>query len=177
MLKTAYIGLGSNIGDGMQTLRWAWSAIDDNPNISIGELSSPYLSEPVGMESDNWFTNAVGRLRTDLEPAELLQVLLSIEADFGRRRDPATTGYQDRTLDLDIIYYADLVQDEKTLILPHPQAAKRLFVLAPLAELAPEFPDPADGQTPRQKLQLLYQQMQAGMLPEQHIKKSSWPED
>jgi 2-amino-4-hydroxy-6-hydroxymethyldihydropteridine diphosphokinase len=85
---TAFIGLGSNIGDGLNTLQRAWFEIGSLANITALALSSPYLSEPVGMASDNWFTNGVGRLQTDLAPTQLLKSIQKIETHFGRRRGP-----------------------------------------------------------------------------------------
>lgn len=174
MKSIAFIGLGSNIGDGVNTLQRAWREIGSLANISALVLSSPFLSEPVGMTSDNWFTNGVGALQTDLSPIELLESLQNIEADFGRRRDSAIPGYQDRTLDLDILYFDDYVREDAVLTLPHPFLAKRLFVLEPLAEVAGDFKDPVDGMPPAQKLQQLRQRMQDGSAAAQQVYKACW---
>ncbi len=85
------------------------------------------------MESSNWFTNCVGSLETELSAHELLHLLLRVEADFGRRRNAKAEGYQDRTLDLDILYFGHLLLEDKDLLLPHPRLKERLFVLEPLA--------------------------------------------
>ncbi|MFN2354251.1 MAG: 2-amino-4-hydroxy-6-hydroxymethyldihydropteridine diphosphokinase [Desulfopila sp.] len=174
MKHIAFIGLGSNIGDGVNTLQRAWREIDSMAKISALVLSSPYLSEPVGMTSDNWFTNAVGALQTDLDPTELLESLQIVETDFGRRRDAALPGYQDRTLDLDILYFDDYVRKSASLTLPHPCLAERLFVLEPLADVAGDFKDPVDGMTAAHKLAQLQQRMRDDSVAPQQIHKAGW---
>ena len=131
----------------------------------------------MGMESSNWFTNCVGSLTTELSAHELLRHLLQVEADFGRRRNAnatGSTGYQDRTLDLDILYFGQQIIQDEELLLPHLHLGERLFVLQPLVEIAPDFSDPADGLTSRQKLQHLQQRMTAGEIPLQQITMSEW---
>lgn len=173
-MTTAYIGLGSNLGDGLLTLQKAWAEIGSRAGIVLRALSSPYLSAPVGMESENWFTNGVGRLETSLSAHDLLKVLLAVESSFGRRRDAAVPGYQDRTLDLDLIYFGKTVIDSEHLTLPHPFLGQRLFVLQPLAEIGAEYVDPADGLTPVEKLDRLRKQMESGETPLQEISKGLW---
>lgn len=141
-MARAWIGLGSNLGDSRKTLPAAWQQLGSHDNIQTHRLSSLYCSEPVGMESENWFVNAVGELTTTLTPEQLLTELLKVEQDFGRRRDPSRPGYQDRTLDLDLLLYDDLIQRTSRLELPHPRLHERLFVLVPLAELAPDLVHP-----------------------------------
>ena len=153
----AWIGLGSNLGDSRQTLLAAWQRLGSHTAIGLVQLSSLYQSQPVDMESSNWFVNAVGELTTTLTPEQLLEQLLAIEQEFGRRRDPALPGYQDRTLDLDLLLYDDLVLKTARLELPHPRLHKRLFVLAPLAELAPDRVHPVL----RQRMATLHDNLQA----------------
>jgi 2-amino-4-hydroxy-6-hydroxymethyldihydropteridine diphosphokinase len=141
-MARAWIGLGSNLGDSRQTLLAAWRQLGGLKEIKAVRLSSLYQSKPVDMDSDNWFVNAVGELTTSLSPEKLLGQLLTIEHTFGRRRDPALAGHQDRTLDLDLLLYDDLILKTARLELPHPRLHKRLFVLAPLAELAPDLVHP-----------------------------------
>ncbi|MCX5877454.1 MAG: 2-amino-4-hydroxy-6-hydroxymethyldihydropteridine diphosphokinase [Deltaproteobacteria bacterium] len=141
--QQAFIGLGSNLGDGQANLIDAWQRLGAVAGISLNRLSSPYRTEPVGMDTDLWFTNAVGEICISLSPMELLTAMLTIETDLGR--DRALT--QDRPVDLDLLYYGDLMIQSQELIVPHPQIAHRLFVLAPLAEIAPEYVHPILGRT------------------------------
>jgi len=145
MLKTelAFVGLGSNLGNGRQNLLAAWQRLGEIPGIEILRLSSPYLTEPLGIVTEHWFTNAVGEIRTGLQPEALLAHMLQIEEEMGRNRSMT----DDRPVDLDLLYFADLVLRSETLTLPHPALSGRLFVLAPLAELAPALLHPLLGQT------------------------------
>ncbi|GAB4340148.1 MAG: 2-amino-4-hydroxy-6-hydroxymethyldihydropteridine diphosphokinase [Desulfobulbaceae bacterium] len=145
-MTTAYIGLGSNLGDPLDLVRKGWQALGEDPRVRLVRLSSPYRSEPVGMESDNWFINAAGEVETSLSPLELLGLLHAIEHRFGRERDPAA-GYQDRTLDLDLLLYGNLVLREGGGQVPHPSLHERLFVLQPLAEIASGVMHPVSGRT------------------------------
>ena len=103
------------------------------------------------MLSDNLFTNAVGLLETEKPCINLLADLLKIEKELGRDR----TKSLDRTVDLDILYYDDLIVNASGLIVPHPGIKDRLFVLAPLNEIAPEYEHPVHGLTARQMLAAL----------------------
>ena len=141
--QQCFIGMGSNLGDGQANLLAAWQRLGQVPGISLIRLSSPYRTEPVGLDTEHWFTNAVGEITTTLSPAALLAAMLAIEADLGRDR----TLTRDRPVDLDLLYYGDLMIDSQVLTVPHPQIANRLFVLAPLAELAPEHVHPILGRT------------------------------
>jgi len=145
-MEQAFIGLGSNLGCGRANLHAAWQRLGRVSGVRCLRLSSPYRSEPVGMATAHWFTNAVGEIETSLGPQPLLAALLAIEADMGRDRNLTA----DRTVDLDLLYYGTLVLRTETLTVPHPEIARRLFVLAPLAELAPEHAHPLLGGTARQ---------------------------
>ena len=146
----AFIGLGSNIGDGRANLQAVWQRLKACAGITPISLSTPYLSAPVGMNSEQWFTNAVGVVETSLAPEVLLTRLLALESDMGRDRSQG----KDRIIDLDILYYDDLIYHSATLDLPHPELTDRLFVLAPLAELAPDHLHPVTLQSSRQMLRL-----------------------
>lgn len=141
--QQAFIGLGSNLGDTQANLLDAWQRLGQVAAISLIRLSSPYRTQPVGLATDHWFTNAVGEIFTTLSPTELLAAMLAIEAKLGRDR----TLTQDRPVDLDLLYYGDLMLESHTLTVPHPLIAERLFVLAPLAEVAPEQVHPLLGRT------------------------------
>ncbi|OKY76999.1 MAG: 2-amino-4-hydroxy-6-hydroxymethyldihydropteridine diphosphokinase [Desulfobulbaceae bacterium DB1] len=136
-MARAVIGLGSNLGDGRENLLAAWKMLGAKGGRSIA-LSSPFLTEPVEMESNFFFTNAVGVLETTLPPLQLLAVMHAVEAEFGRDRAKG----KDRTVDLDLLFYDELVLETDELVLPHPRIAARRFVLAPLAEIAPDLIHP-----------------------------------
>ncbi|WP_456388321.1 2-amino-4-hydroxy-6-hydroxymethyldihydropteridine diphosphokinase [Desulfolithobacter sp.] len=141
---TACIGFGSNLGDSRQILQDAWNDMVSRDGIEPVALSPPFRSEPVDMESEHWFVNAAAQIRTSLSAHELLVLLLEIEALFGRRRE-RLAGHQDRTLDLDLLLYGDLVLSTDRLTLPHPQMHVRGFVLEPLVEIAPGTVHPVLG--------------------------------
>ena len=173
---TAFIGLGSNLGDGISILKGAWERIGERDGITLSVLSHPYLTAPVDMESSNLFTNAVGMLETTVPVGQLLGDLLHIESEFGRRRNVWGTGYQDRSLDLDILCFDGVVLDTLELVLPHPRLIERLFVLAPFAEIAPEYRVLPDGPTIMESYAELLECLQAGQIPWQEIKKREWEE-
>ncbi len=173
-MTTAFIGLGSNLGDGRKILRAAWKQLGRMEGVTLGSLSQPYLTAPVDMESSNWFTNAVGSLQTTLQPGELLQGLFAVERAFGRKRDAATTGYQDRCVDLDLLCFGTTVLDTPELVLPHPGMAKRLFVLVPFVDIAPDYRDLPNGPTIGQRCARLLAQVEAGKYPRQELKERKW---
>lgn len=168
--QMAGIGFGANIGPALQTLQGAWKQIQTHPRIDPLAISSPHRSRPVGMDSANWFVNAVALVRTTLLPNALLHFLQTIEEDFGRIRKSSGSVPQDRTLDLDLLFYADCMMHTETLTLPHPHMTKRLFVLEPLAEIAGDRLLPATGQavrTARDQLRLC--------AANQQVEKICWP--
>lgn len=173
---TVFIGMGSNLGDSKAILQGSWLALGDIEGITLHRLSSPYLSAPVDMTSQHWFTNAVGKLEVSLSPLELLEAIFAVEASFGRTRDHQRFGYQDRSLDLDMLYYGDMVMDLPELTLPHPRISERLFVLEPLAEIAADFIDCLSGETIARRIQRLLGRMATGHSKKQEIIKSSWTE-
>jgi 2-amino-4-hydroxy-6-hydroxymethyldihydropteridine diphosphokinase len=133
----AYIGLGSNLGDREAAIRSAAGLIGARRLSQIAE------TEPWGNEQQPKFLNAVAEVETELEPRALLELLLGVEQQLGRERDG--THWGPRTIDLDLLLYGDRVIDEPGLAVPHPFLHERLFVLAPLAELAPAAAVPARG--------------------------------
>jgi 2-amino-4-hydroxy-6-hydroxymethyldihydropteridine diphosphokinase len=169
-----WLGLGSNLGDSRRILLQAWQQLGDETGISTCALSAPYGSDPVGMESDNRFLNAVGVLETDLDPEALLSLLQQVEKGFGRDKKTGEDGYHDRLLDLDILYYGDRVLAAGNLVLPHPHIAGRLFVLAPLVEIDPEHRDPVIGQTAKAMYHELFLQMERGTVALQQIHCEEW---
>ena len=131
----AYIGLGSNLGDSLATLRAAARRLAGLG--AVAATSPVYETDPVGLEHQPRFLNAVLALDTTLEPGDLLDALLAIEADFKRVRG---VRWGPRTLDLDLLWYEGARLDGERLTLPHPRAHQREFVLRPLADIAPELP-------------------------------------
>ena len=141
---TAYIALGSNLGDREGTLRSAIAALRQLG--SVEAISSFYQTAPVGPVEQPDFLNAVVALRTTLPPQQLMAALLRIEQQRGRDRS-ASVPKGPRTLDLDLLSYGDAVMETPTLTLPHPSLAERKFVLAPLMEIAPQWRHPVSGKT------------------------------
>lgn len=170
---TAFIGLGSNLGNGRLLLLQAWEQLGMTVGIRLDGLSRPYLSAPVGMASPHWFTNAVGRLQVSLTPLEVLEVLLAVEKRFGRERGGQHFGYQDRSLDLDLLQYGRVEHDMPELILPHPRIDDRLFVLLPFAELDPQFTD-GNGRTMEQRALALKRRIAVGEVKPQEIVAGNW---
>ncbi len=171
-MVTAYVGLGSNLGNCRENLLQAWTRLGAVKGVKLLGLSSPYSSEPVGMESANWFINAAGSLQTSLQPDELLAEMLAVEAALGRKRGGAGQP-EDRSVDLDLLYWGDSVSDDPKVILPHPEIANRLFVLLPLAEIGPEFVHPVFKKTSLEMLQE-YMAAQAEQGPAPKVEKTSW---
>ncbi|MBU1140031.1 MAG: 2-amino-4-hydroxy-6-hydroxymethyldihydropteridine diphosphokinase [Proteobacteria bacterium] len=170
----AWIALGSNLGDSHRILQQAWLRLGQETPISVLKLSHPYVTAPVGMESDHLFLNAVGILETDLEPEALLVQLQQVEHYFGRAQKTGADGYKDRLLDLDLLYYGDTVLASGDLILPHPHLASRLFVLAPLVEIDPEHLDPLTGMTAEAMYHQLQQRIERGKEDSQQIERNEW---
>jgi 2-amino-4-hydroxy-6-hydroxymethyldihydropteridine diphosphokinase len=171
---TAFIGLGSNLGDGKRTLQAAWEQLGRLQGVRLCALSHPYGTAPVDMESSNWFTNAVGKIETTLSVEELLGSLLALETAFGRTRDYDKTGYQDRSLDLDILCFGDKVVDSPNLTLPHPRMAHRLFVLVPFAEIAPDHRNSPNGLTIGEQCAQLLEHIGSGRNTQQELNRQTW---
>lgn len=140
--KLCYLGLGSSIGDRLSYLRFALVRMGAWPGAKIVAVSGVYETSPVGGVAENLFFNAAVGLETEIPPHELLDLIHAIEQEAGRERP---TRWDDRTLDVDILYMGDLVLMADDLQIPHPRIATRRFVLAPLAEIAPDFRDPITG--------------------------------
>jgi 2-amino-4-hydroxy-6-hydroxymethyldihydropteridine diphosphokinase len=140
---TAYVGLGSNLGDREGFLRRAVEALAAEPAIDVTAVSSVRETDPVGLVDQPRFLNAVARVETNLGAHELLDRLLAAERALGRRRDGPRFG--PRTIDLDLLLYGDHEIDEPGLTVPHPRLAERRFVVEPLHELDPNLVVPGRG--------------------------------
>ena len=144
---TAFIGLGANLGDARDTLREALRELQALAQPGSFRASSLYGSAPVDASGPD-YVNAVARLRTTLAPRDLLDALQAIEQSFGRERPYRNAP---RTLDLDILLFGvegddgGIQMNDARLVLPHPRAAQRGFVLEPLAELWPHGTFPGAG--------------------------------
>jgi 2-amino-4-hydroxy-6-hydroxymethyldihydropteridine diphosphokinase len=138
MKKTAYLSLGSNLGDREANLREAIARLSGLGSVS--NVSALYETEPVEVAGQQpWFLNCAVAVETELTSWELLKDMLAIEQSMGRERiEPKGP----RTIDMDIIFFGDEVLDTKELSLPHPAMQHRRFVLAPLAEIAPDAVHP-----------------------------------
>jgi 2-amino-4-hydroxy-6-hydroxymethyldihydropteridine diphosphokinase len=148
-MKTAYLSLGSNMGDRQQHLDRALAKLA-SVDLRVLRVSSIYETEPVGLAAQSWFLNLVAEIETDLFPMQLLARVSKIERDLGRVR---TVRNGPRTLDIDILLYGKTVVRSLRLEIPHPRMTERRFVLAPLAELAPDLRHPLTHQTVRAMLE------------------------
>lgn len=149
---TAYIGLGANLGDAARTLQLAIQALQQVPGLTLLHASSLYKSAPHQAEGPD-FVNAVACVSSRLNPIELLSALQGIEQAFGRERPYRNSP---RTLDLDLLLYGSARIDSSWLVVPHPRMLERAFVLAPLAQIAPELVSAAQLQAvAAQRLTLL----------------------
>ena len=147
--------MGANLGERDANLQAAVAALP--PMVAVKALSPVYETPPWGVTEQPAFLNQVLRGETALAPGDVLRYLKSIEDRLGRKK---SVRYGPRAIDLDILFYDQLVLDTPALTLPHPRLHERAFVLVPLADLAPDFLHPRRGQSVRE---LLAQVDQAGI--------------
>ncbi len=133
MAATVYLSLGSNVGNREGNLRAAIERLNDVGRVLA--VSSFYETEPLEVTDQPWFINCAVKLITDKSPQQLLAAVLVIERSMGRER---LRRKGPRNIDIDILLYDNSLVDEPGLTIPHPALAERMFVLAPLAEIAPE---------------------------------------
>ena len=144
-MNTAYLGLGSNLGNRLAFLRGGRDALVDQSGIELIQTAGVYETKAIGgPEGNPLFLNTVLEIQTSLEAHQLLKACLAVEDEFGRSRP---VRWAPRTLDIDILFYADQVICEERLTIPHPRLQERDFVLAPLVEIAPDFKHPLLDQT------------------------------
>jgi 2-amino-4-hydroxy-6-hydroxymethyldihydropteridine diphosphokinase len=161
---TAYIGVGSNLGDPRAEVEAAIAALQ---RFGCARASSLYATEPLGPADQPWFVNAVAELETLLPARELLVELQALERSAGRR--PAVH-WGPRSLDLDLLLYGDAQICAPGLVVPHAGLEHRRFVLVPLHELAPWRVDPRSGRTVAQLLEALRDPLQVQKLSPAHLR-------
>ena len=131
-MAIVYLGLGSNKGDRIGYVQQAASLLGMDEGISIVRTSAFYETEPWGMNSDNWFVNAVVEIKTSLPPQKPLEECQRIERQLGRKQSDKGSGYTDRTIDIDILFFGKETIDCPRLTIPHKNIADRPFVMEPL---------------------------------------------
>jgi 2-amino-4-hydroxy-6-hydroxymethyldihydropteridine diphosphokinase len=150
VVAKAYIGIGTNMGDRHRNLERAVELLPSD-GVVVESLSGIYETEPWGFDSETSFLNMAASLETDFSPEELLKYLLSVEVMMGRIREGK--GYSARVIDIDLLFYDNLVIETPLLKLPHPLLHKRFFVLKPLNDIAPNLKHPLLGLTVAEMLQ------------------------
>jgi 2-amino-4-hydroxy-6-hydroxymethyldihydropteridine diphosphokinase len=144
---SAYVALGSNLGERLAALRGAVAALEGAAGVQVMACSPIFETDAVAEQPQPAYLNAVVRLSTTLAPAALLALCLEIERGLGRQR-PAERRRASRTIDLDLLLYGDAIIDQPGLRVPHPGLLERPFVRVPLAEVAePGLRHPASGET------------------------------
>ncbi|MDO9513374.1 MAG: 2-amino-4-hydroxy-6-hydroxymethyldihydropteridine diphosphokinase [Elusimicrobiota bacterium] len=146
-VKEVALSLGSNVGDSYQTL--LSSLKDLSRFVDDMKVSSFYRTDPMDMKYQPDFINLVVAGKTSISPDTLLKKVKSVEKKYGRAR---SIKYGPRTLDIDIILFGSEIVKRDDLVIPHPEFRRRLFVIEPLAEIAPEMKDPVDGKEVREIL-------------------------
>ena len=145
--EIVYVALGSNRGDREKAFIGALEAFAADPDLRLLCASRVFETPAVGPAGQGAYLNAVVELRVALEPVDLLERLHRIECVMGRDRSQETVRWGPRSLDLDILFFADRRIESSDLVIPHPRSHERDFVMIPMAEIAPEFPHPVLDQT------------------------------
>ena len=146
-MVTAWIGLGSNVGDRILAIARAVEGLSSLETTRMTGLSSLYETDPIQVEG-GVFINAVARIETELSAGELLKAALALENSLGRERSPGKV--RPRIMDIDLLIYGNKRMEDQELTLPHPRMTRRRFVMEPLAELEGELTIPGTGQTAAQ---------------------------
>ncbi len=134
-MNSAYLSLGSNIGNSKENILKAYEIIESN-NIKIIKKSSFYETDPYGYEDQDVFVNSVIKIETELNPYELLEICHVVEKELKRKR---IIHWGPRTIDVDVLLFNDIIMNEEFLIIPHKEMTKRAFVLVPLLEINSEI--------------------------------------
>jgi 2-amino-4-hydroxy-6-hydroxymethyldihydropteridine diphosphokinase len=148
----AYIGVGANLGEPRRQVELSLRLLGEAEEVEVRRVSSLFLTPPLGPPGQPWYVNAVAQVRTRLTAEELLRLLHSIEQALGRERRER---WGPRLIDLDLLLYNGEIMAGADLTLPHPEMHRRAFVLAPLAEIAPNAWHPVLHKTARELLEAL----------------------
>ena len=152
--EQVFLGLGSNVGDRLANLESALGKIAELPDCRLLRTSGLYETRPIGGPSGQVnYLNAVCQIRTRFSPPELLAATQRMERELGRRREEEPERWGPRRIDIDILLWGDSILDRPELVIQHPRLAERTFVLATLAELAPEAMHPPTGLRVRELLE------------------------
>lgn len=130
----AYLSIGSNLGDKEKNLKNALNELEKHKEIKIEKVSEFLVTEPWGDENQDEFLNGAVKIKTTYSPKELMHVLLDTEKEMGKKR---IRKWGPRIIDLDVVFYDDLISDDEEIIIPHPRMEEREFVLKPLLEICP----------------------------------------
>lgn len=147
--EIVYVALGSNLGDRAAVFADVIRAIEADSDLDLLAASPVFETEPVGPGEQGPYLNAAVCLRTELLPSDLLSRLQSIEVALGRDRSVGALRWGPRIIDLDILFFGEQRVDTPDLVVPHPRAHERSFVLAPMVELAPDLVHPILGDSMR----------------------------
>jgi 2-amino-4-hydroxy-6-hydroxymethyldihydropteridine diphosphokinase len=150
---SVYISIGSNMEDPLENCRRGIDALCRNAEVALIERSPWYKTQPVDYVDQNWFINSVISAKTRLSPFELLEKTQRIQNRLGRKSDGVRFG--PRVIDLDIIFYDDLLIDTAHLVIPHPRMHKRRFVLQPICDIDPTVMHPGLGRNVQELLNQL----------------------
>ena len=145
-MAVVFLSLGSNTGDRLSNIQQAVSFLSNDNSIEIAATSSFYETEPWGKKEQPWFVNAVVAIRTNIAPIELLRICQDIEARLGRDREKEIR-WGKRPIDIDILFYDDLIFSNEILTIPHPYVHERAFALVPMLEIKSSFVHPVLNKT------------------------------